>query len=70
MGAVLTPQAQKPMSENAAFHKRLELACDKLRQACSSRSTVPAACNAGKPERYWALQYGRSPWRMIFLNPE
>lgn len=34
MGAVPTAQAQKPMRENAAFQKRLELVFDKLRQAC------------------------------------
>ena len=31
MGAVPTSQAQKPMHENAAFQKRLELVLDKLR---------------------------------------
>ena len=36
MGALPTPQAQKPMGQNAAFQKRLELIFDKLGQACPS----------------------------------
>jgi hypothetical protein len=35
LGAGPAPQAQKPMGQDSAFQKRLELVFDKLGQTCS-----------------------------------